>query len=209
MSHMFAPPIPETNGLNLLHIGCGSAGPERLPAYFRTSQWREIRADIDPSVQPDIVCSMLDLSCIADASIDAIWSSHNLEHLSWFEVPVALGEFRRVLKADGFALMNVPDLRAIARYILEDKLTDTLYNSAAGPISPLDVMFGHQRSIEAGNSYMAHRTGFTATTLGQALANAGFDEVRVHEGGHWDLWGLACMPHTSGDVFRHLAGVLR
>lgn len=209
MSYMFAPPALGRNTLSLLHIGCGSAGPERLPVYFRTPQWSEIRADIDPAVKPDIVCSMLDLSPIASASIDAIWSSHNLEHLSWFEVPVALAEFRRVLKPDGFALMNVPDLRAIARYILEDKLTDSLYNSAAGPISPLDMVFGHQRSMQAGNAYMAHKTGFTANTLGQALADAGFDEVRVHEGSRWDLWGLACMPSTPDDVFTRLAGVLR
>lgn len=209
MSYMFVPPVPAAGSLNLLHIGCGTAGAERLPACFREPQWREIRADIDPSVDPDIVCSMLDLSGIENASFDAVWSSHNLEHLSWYEVPTALAEFRRVLRSDGFALINVPDLRAIARYIIEDKLTDTLYDSAAGPISPLDVVFGHQRSLQQGNPYMAHRTGFTANTLGQVLADAGFDEVRVHEGERWDLWALACMPETSNDVFRQVAGVLR
>src|SRR5262249_10905221 len=142
----------------------------------------EVRFDIDPKVAPDIVGSIVDMSRIADARVDAIWSSHNLEHLNAFEVPTALGEFQRVLRPDGFLLITLPDLRALAKHILQDKLTDMLYDSAAGPISPLDILFGHQASIAEGNHYMAHRTGFTATTLGEALVAAGFSEVRVHEG---------------------------
>ncbi|MBY0240298.1 MAG: class I SAM-dependent methyltransferase [Burkholderiaceae bacterium] len=206
---MRTPLTPKAASLNLLHIGCGTAGPERLPPCFRDPQWMEIRADIDPSLNPDIVCSMLDLSDIESASFDAIWSSHNLEHLSWYEVPTALAEFHRVLKPDGFALITVPDLRAISGYITNDKLTETLYDSPAGPISPLDILFGHQRSLQQGNPFMAHKTGFTANTLGQALIDAGFDEVRVHEGERWDLWALACMPQTSTDIFRQVPGLLR
>ncbi|SFV03157.1 class I SAM-dependent methyltransferase [Pseudoduganella namucuonensis] len=194
--------------LNLLHVGCGAARPERLPAYFRNAQWREIRLDIDPKVQPDIIGSITNLGGIPDGCMDAIWSSHNLEHLNWHEVPSALAEFRRVLKPDGFALISVPDLRAIARHIVEDDLTGTLYESAAGPITALDVVFGHQASLRNGNHYMAHRTGFTATTLGQALADAGFHEARVHEGSRWDLWAIATMPATSGDLFGRLSGVM-
>lgn len=199
----------ESPVLKLLHVGCGPARPERVPAYFRQPHWREIRLDIDPAVSPDIIGSITDMSDIPDSCVDAIWSSHNLEHLSWFDVPQALAEFRRVLKPDGFALISVPDLRAVARHILEDRLTDTLYESAAGPITPLDVVFGHQHSVQHGNHFMAHRTGFTSTTLGQALHDAGFHEVRVHEGDYWDLWAVASMPHTRADLFNQLAGILR
>ncbi|KQV80224.1 SAM-dependent methyltransferase [Massilia sp. Root351] len=193
----------------LLHVGCGHARPERLPAYFRERQWREIRLDIDPGVQPDIVGSIADLSAIPSAGVDAIWCSHSLEHLPSFEVPAALEAFRRVLKADGFALISVPDLRAVARHIVEGDLQQPLYHAAAGPISALDILFGHQASIRKGNQYMAHRTGFTSDTLGGALAEAGFDEVRVHEGTHWDLWAVATMPRTPGELFNQLAGVVR
>lgn len=197
------------NPLKLLHVGCGIANPERVPQYFRVPQWQEIRLDIDPEVHPDIIGTITDLGEVQDASIDAIWSSHNLEHLNWFEVPVALAEFRRVLKPDGFALISVPDLRAIAQYILHDRLTDPLYDSAAGPITPLDVVFGHQASIQCGNSFMAHRTGFTASTLGQVLSDAGFDEVRVHEGSRWDLWAVAMLAETRSDLLTQLSGVMR
>lgn len=193
----------------LLHVGCGPARKERLPECFRTAQWQEIRFDIDPRVKPDIVGSITDMGMIADASVDAIWSSHNIEHLNPFEVPEALAEFRRVLKPDGFALVTVPDLRAVARQIANDNLTKPLYVSAAGPITALDIVFGHQAAQVAGNHFMAHRTGFTASTLGQSLIEAGFDEVRVHEGRRWDLWAIATMPDTAAAVFDELASVMQ
>lgn len=194
---------------NLLHVGCGMPNPKRLPACFRSPGWREVRFDIDPKVKPDIVGSITDLSMIPDARIDAIWSSHNLEHLNPFEVPTALAEFRRVLKPNGFALITLPDLRAIARHIAEGNLAEPLYHSPAGPISALDVVFGHQASIQAGNAYMAHRTGFTADTLGNALLDAGFHEVRVHEGKYWDLWAIAAMPDIDPVLYDELASVLQ
>ena len=191
----------------LLHVGCGRAGRARLPACFKGTEWQEIRYDIDPGVSPDLVGSITDMGAIPDASMDAIWSSHNLEHLDAHQVPHALAEFRRVLKADGFVLATLPDLGAIARLIASGRLAEPLYHSAAGPITPLDMLFGHQASLAAGNGYMAHRTGFSASTLGSSLLAAGFEEVRVHEGRRWDLWAIATMPDTPPTVFDQLAGV--
>lgn len=198
-----------TDSRRLLHVGCGPRHPARLPACFAAPAWREIRFDIDPDVAPDIIGSIDDLRMIDDASIDAIYSSHNLEHLDTFAVPRALAEFRRVLRPDGFALVTLPDLRAVAREIAADRLGATLYHSSAGPITPLDIVFGHQAALAAGRRHMAHRTGFSATSLGTALVAAGFEEARVHEGGAWDLWALATMPATGADVFDLLAGVIR
>lgn len=209
MNQLHATPSAAVGALKLLHVGCGPARPEKLPAYFRSPQWQEFRLDIDPEVHPDIIGSITDLTGIADHSFDALWSSHNLEHLHWFEVPNALSEFRRVLKLDGFALISTPDLRAVARHILDDQLTDTLYESPAGPITALDIVFGHQGSLACGNHYMAHKTGFTSSTLGQALSTAGFDEVRVHEGQRWDLWAIATMTETDHAIFERLAWVVK
>ena len=191
-----------------LHVGCGQATRDRLPEIFQREGWQEVRLDIDPAVNPDIVANITDLQGVADASMDALWSSHNLEHVHSFQVPQALAAFRRVLKPNGFALVTLPDMRAVARHIADDLLEEPLYVSPAGPISALDILFGHQASIAQGNEYMAHRTGFTARTLGQALVNAGFAEVRVHEGSRLDLWAVATMPETPDSVFEELAGVL-
>lgn len=200
--------VPPDRRPLLLHVGCGARNEARLPACLRGAHYREIRFDIDPDTAPDIVGSIADLHALGDASIDAIYSSHNLEHLDAHAVPRALAEFKRVLRPDGFALITLPDLRAVARQIVADRLLEPLYASAAGPITPLDIVFGHQAALAAGRVHMAHRTGFTATTLGQALLRAGFAEVRVHEGRAWDLWALACMPATPCTVLDRLAGVL-
>lgn len=195
--------------LQLLHVGCGQSRRESLPLFFQSSQWNEIRLDIDPHVHPDILGSILDLSAVRDASVDAIWSSHNLEHVNSFEVPIALAEFRRVLKPSGFVLITVPDLRAVAKYVANHDLDQPLYQSAVGPIAAIDVMFGHQASIARGHQYMAHRTGFSANLLGKVLLDAGFNEVRVHEGQRWDLWALATLSETDLNIFDELESVLR
>jgi SAM-dependent methyltransferase len=192
----------------LLHVGCGTKNIKNLPAYFQQG-WQELRYDIDSKVKPDLIGSITELAALPDGGVNAIWSSHNLEHLNSFEVPLALEEFHRVLSDDGFAVITVPDLRAVARHIVNDELEQPLYKAPAGPISALDVLFGHQAAIERGNSYMAHRTGFSARTLGQALVDAGFAEVRVHEGRNWDLWAIATMPETDARIYQELASVLQ
>ncbi|UOD29586.1 class I SAM-dependent methyltransferase [Massilia violaceinigra] len=193
----------------LLHVGCGARNGRALPACWHGPHWEEIRLDIDPGVEPDIVASICDLSMLADASVDAVYSAHNLEHLDAFEVPRALAEFRRVLRPDGYALITLPDLRAIAVHIAAGQLDAPLYQSAAGAISPLDMLFGHQAALAAGHRHMAHRTGFTAATLGRHLLDAGFAEARVHEGSRWDLWALACMGATDAAVLDQLAAVMQ
>jgi hypothetical protein len=199
----------KTNIRKLLHVGCGMQNIRRLPACFNDGQWEEVRFDINPAVSPDIIGSMTDMSAVKDASMDGLWSAHNLEHLHSFEVPAALAEFNRVLNAQGFAIVTVPNLRAIARRIANDHIEQPLYVASAGPISPLDVLFGYQSAIEAGNAYMAHRTGFSARTLGGALLAAGFDEVRVHEGRNWDLWALATKKNTAPSIFHELSDLLK
>jgi predicted SAM-dependent methyltransferase len=190
MSEQPQTPVPERV---VLHVGCGPYNPNKLHAVFRKPGWRELRLDINPEVKPDIVASMLSMPMVGDASVDAVWSSHNLEHLYAHEVPVALAEFLRVLKAGGLALITLPDLQRVAELVAADKLEDTAYMSPAGPIAPLDTIYGHRASIARGNIYMAHNTGFTAKTLGAALARAGFVRVDVKRN-NFDLWAVAYKP---------------
>nr|WP_294504725.1 tetratricopeptide repeat protein [uncultured Rhodopila sp.] len=164
---------------DVLHVGCGAYSRAKLPAVFRDPAWREIRLDIDQGVQPDIVASITDMAAVADASVDAVYSSHNIEHLYPHEVPVALREISRVLKPGGFLFVTLPDLQEVARRVAEDKLDDPLYVSPMGPIAPLDILYGHRPSLAAGNSFMAHRTGFTRGTLARALIEAGFAAAMV------------------------------
>ncbi len=171
----------------VLHVGCGPRDPESLHVTFREPGWREVRFDLDPSVVPDIVGSITNMSTVPTASVDAIWSSHNVEHLYAHEVPLALAEFYRVLKPGGFALITLPDLQAVAELVAADKLEEVIYITPMGPIRPRDMIFGFGVAIARGNTFMAHHTGFTATTLGAALSRAGFARGRVERSGS-ELW---------------------
>jgi SAM-dependent methyltransferase len=106
----------------LLHVGCGPANPGKLPVLFRGSDWREVRLDIDAACKPDIVASMTSMSDVETGSYDAVFSSHNLEHLYPHEVSLALKEFHRVLASDGFALIALPGLQSVAELVAQDKL---------------------------------------------------------------------------------------
>jgi len=178
----------------VLNVGCGYPLRQKLHSYFHTADWREIRLDVDATVKPDIVCSMTDMRPVESGSIDAIWSSHNLEHLQRHEVPRALSEFMRVLKPGGMLLMTMPDLQRIAELVAANQLEDRAYVSASGPITPLDMIFGHTASLARGDTFMAHRTGFTAKTLERLLGEGGFTKVRVVRGNAFDLWAQAHKP---------------
>ncbi len=180
----------------VLNVGCGFPG-QRLHPSFQSNEWRELRLDIDPAVNPDIVCSMIDMKPLASGSIDAIWSSHNLEHLHRHQVPVALAEFLRVLRPSGMLLLTMPDLQKIAELVAADELEDEAYLSPSGPIAPLDMIFGHTASLAQGNQHMAHKTGFTARTLNQLLGEAGFAEITVSRDG-FALWARAYKRNSRG-----------
>ena len=175
----------------VLHVGCGYPNPNKLHRAFRGDDWQEIRLDIDASAQPDVIADMRDLSQIEANSIDALWSSHNVEHLYPHDVIPTLAGFRRILKPDGVALITLPDLQQIAQLIADDKLDDPAYVSPAGPIAPLDMLYGFRPAMAQGNLFMAHRTGFTAKTLAQSILQAGFAMVSVQrEQSAFNLWAI-------------------
>ena len=193
----------------LLHIGCGPKRKDKTTRGFNTPDWMEIRLDIDPSVSPDVTGTMTDMSAVASESVDAIFSSHNIEHLYPHEVPVALKEFLRVLKPEGFAVITCPDLKSVCALVADDKLTDAAYTSPAGPIAPLDILYGHRPQMAQGNLFMAHRCGFTQRVLDGTLRSCGFQMVASMARGRppfFDLWALASKSTRSEDAMRALAG---
>lgn len=156
-----------------LNAGCGNSS--RIPRFFKA--WRQIRVDIDPGMKPDVVASIADLSPVPDGSVDAIWCSHCIEHLYAYQVPLALAEFRRVLRADGFACIIVPDLQTIAQFIAADRLHETIYESKAGPVTAHDMIWGFGPAIASGKPAMAHGCGFAPTLFLNYLKDAGFGEI--------------------------------
>jgi hypothetical protein len=188
-----------------LHVGCGPQNKTTLKG-FNHSDWHEVRFDIDPQVTPDILGSLTDMGQVQSGSVNAVFSSHNLEHLYPHEVPVALGEFLRVLSDDGFVVLTCPDLQSVCQAIVNDQLLEPLYQSPAGPISPIDILYGHRGFIAQGNHFMAHKGGFTLKSLNQAFVQAGFAQVlSAKRADAFDLWVFASKTAIPDDVAKGIA----
>jgi predicted SAM-dependent methyltransferase len=187
----------KTQARRVLNAGSGPKSSRRLNAVFDLSHWQETRIDLDPMVEPDFVGSMTDMRAhFASRSFDAIWSSHSIEHLHAHEIPIALKEFRRILRDDGFALITCPDLETVMTLFLEHGSDHVVYQSAAGPITPHDMMFGHASSIASGSLHMAHHSGLTSQRLGNLLLQAGFAQA-ITRRQDFDLWALALTEHAD------------
>ena len=116
------------------------------------------------------------------------------------------GRVLRVLDASGFVVITCPDLKSICQLVVDDRLDEPAYQSPAGPITPLDVLYGHRASMSHGNLYMAHRCGFTETVLRKVLAASGFAQIATRaRPQHFDLWALACKDRRPEDDVRALA----
>ena len=63
----------QTDSRVVLNVGCGPKG--RAHGFAGLSDWREVRMDIDPAVQPDVLGTMTDMATVATGSVDAIVSS--------------------------------------------------------------------------------------------------------------------------------------
>ncbi len=178
----------------MLHVGCGRAEEGELDESFTGAGWVELRLDVDPEVEPDIVANITDMSPVPSVSMDAVFSRHNIEHIFAHEVPRAIEEFFRVLRPGGEVLLMTPDLQGVAKTIVSGRLEDPLYRAPAGQITPLDVVYGYRPEIAEGREYMAHRTGFTRGTLMRRLGQAGFVDVQVTREAPYELRARAKRP---------------
>jgi SAM-dependent methyltransferase len=156
----------------ILHVGCG---PTPLPDEFSRDEWQEIRYDIDPDVNPDVIGNINDLSAFGAQEIDAIYCAHNIEHLYIHDMYEALKEFHRVLRPEGHLYIICPDIQTLGRYIAEGHMEAEVYHSEAGPISVADLLWGYKGHLAAGMEYMSHKYGFSASTMNDWLATAGFE----------------------------------
>ena len=190
-----------------LHVGCGPKHKDKTTKEFSQGDWRELRFDIDQNVKPDYIGTMTDMSAIEDGFVDAVFSSHNIEHLFVHEIPAALAEFKRVLTPDGFVIITCPDLQEVAKLIAEDKLLEPAYTSPAGPIAPMDIVYGFGAAIVQGNTFMAHKCGFTEKVLRGVLLASGFATVATAKRPHpyYDLWAVASVKDLEKNELRSLA----
>lgn len=183
--------IPEGDFPSVLNVGGGSRSIAIPPLY---TGWNQVLLDIKAGPGVDVVCDARRLGELAASRFDAVYCSHNLEHYYHHEVPQVLAGFGHVLKDDGFCEIRVPDMLAVFEHALAagEDLEATLYESPAGPVSTLDVIYGFGQEIrQSGEPYYAHKTGFTALTLERTLEQAGFAEAFVLRHPSYELRALA------------------
>jgi hypothetical protein len=186
----------------IVNVGCGRS-PLPIP-LLQTGEWQEVRVDTDPGATPHILAPMDKMPQIPSNSVDAIWASHVLEHVFWHEIPRVLGEFRRVLKPTGVAIISVPDLQDAAKMIAEDRLLDVAYESNSGPIAPIDMLYGYREFTRLGMPGMMHKSGFTASTLEQVLRSLGFSHVLCKREG-WQIKGFASHSPLESNLLLQVA----
>jgi ubiquinone/menaquinone biosynthesis C-methylase UbiE len=161
----------------VLNVGGNSKAIPLPPQY---SEFEHLLLDIDPKGSPDIVCDARNLTTLESGQFDAVYCSHNLEHYYRHDVQRVLAGFLHVLKDGGFAHIRVPDIQELMRITIDRGLDidDVLYQSPAGPIMVLDVLYGYSVEIERSKKdFFAHKTGFTHKSLLKALQKEGFSKI--------------------------------
>lgn len=102
-----------------------------------------INIDIDPNVNPDLVCDASKLPFV-DNSIDEIYAGHLLEHFTLKEGHCALSEWKRVLKPGGIITITVPDAEKGLNEYRKGSITLEWYEQIIFGAPDRDQQYHHQ-----------------------------------------------------------------
>lgn len=191
-----------------LHAACGTGNKSRTTREFDSQHWEEVRMDADTSVSPDVLSGLLDMAMLEDASFDAVFTSHSLERMYAHQVGEALTNIFRVLKEDGYVVITCADIQSACSLVAEDKLLEAAYDSPAGTIAPIDILYGFRPALAAGYERYACKCGFTSRALMGTLNQAGFRSQWVARNPHtFTLAAIASKQEKPEDLLKQLAGL--
>lgn len=128
-----------------------------------------------------------------DASVDAVYHSHVLEHIDRGNVASFFAEVRRVLRVGGVHRIVVPDLEVQARQYLAslDKASDS------DPPRP-DLVEGHAEAVHVLIEQMVRREAYTTSTLRplrRKVENVLLGDARKRGETHQWMWDRISLPH--------------
>ncbi len=158
----------------VLNVGGGSKG---IPLPETYEGWEHVLLDINPRPDVDIVMDarLLELWARDLPTFDAVYSSHNLEHLYTHDVPAVVRGMFEVLKPGGWVEVHVPDLAVVFRALANGAgLYDIAYECNGGVVVWHDMLYGMSMEIRRHHEGWAHKTGFTEARLRRVLLDAGF-----------------------------------
>lgn len=143
-----------------LNLGCGGK-------LERDS----LNIDIAPVKKPGYEIMQSDLLNIdlPDECADYAQAIHVIEHFYEWDAPVALTEWRRLLKPGAALVLELPNLAKCARNLLmgfEKKKPGQMH------------MWGIYGDPRLQNTYMCHKWGYTPQTMTVLLTDCGFVDIR-------------------------------
>lgn len=133
-----------------------------------------------------------------DGEVEAIYSSHALEHVYLDEAQAILRECRRVIRPDGILRLALPDAEELARRLLESG--DGREFNEQLLAQPLSRPRLKTRMVELFGAHI-HRWQPTRGLIRELLAEAGFHEVTEHAFLEGSLPGLSAVEHRSESIF--------
>lgn len=197
----------DENGPTVLNVGGGSKSIA-IPSHYEG--WRHLLLDIAPGPDVDIVQDARQLAALPAQQFDAVYCSHNLEHYFRHDARKVVAGFLHVLSPEGFAEIRVPDMQSVIEHMARTgmDLDDVLYHSRGGPITAHDVWYGYGKQIEAsGVDFYAHKCGFTARSLSELLARAGFAHMAVARSPEAFELRAVAFRQAPSDALKRLLGV--
>ena len=169
-------PLQPTIDNTVLNVGFGGMAIKDLLYTEVFEGMREISLDIDNKFNPDILADITDISHIPNNYVNCAYTSHMIEHIDYFKVPSVISELLRVCKPGGYVRILTPNLQSIGEKVASGDLLDVVYESAGGPISPIDITYGHRHSVHKNRvDFMRHRTGFSRKVYEHIAKEHGFD----------------------------------
>lgn len=148
------PALPNVDGGKVyLHLGCGDINHPKF-----------INIDALPAPHVHYIGGIEKLPRFKDQSVNLVYASHALEHISHLKTDEVLNEWYRVLRHGGILRISVPNF---------DCLLDIYQNSGSSMESILGNLMGGQHY-----KYNYHKTMFNQASLTSLMKKAGFKEVR-------------------------------
>jgi len=117
-----------------------------------------------------------------DSSVEVIYTSHMLEHLSPNGVERFLKECYRALDSGGTLRIVIPDIEHHINAYLVDKDADRFLQEMLIVAPPIDTL--KRRLTVLFSGYRHHQWMYNATSIRALLIAGGFSDVEVLEPGH-------------------------
>ena len=140
-----------------INIGCGD---KLLDGYINIDV-----AEARAGKTPDVLSDVRDLPFDENYADEAL-AVHVIEHFYRWEVPKVLAEWRRILKPGGVMVLECPDLMKAVFHLLSSPAKEQL---------SMWPLYGDPSWKDP---LMCHKWAYTPQTLGQAMHEAGFVNLR-------------------------------